>query len=602
MRQDTTLVGDFVVARRWGWKTALIVLAVVAVSTLLAVTFSGSSGKVNANLLGAAPTPPLDGPDAVGGALPAVKAGQFRDWPNQRPEIVLLLTGQQHGYLNPCGCSSPQYGGLPRRYNLIQELKDRGWPVLGVDLGDVIEPAGHRSPQTLLKYETSMKALDKMGYAGVAVGLHETEMPFLAALGQFALNWPNPRVLAANLENKKNNFAGAVDGFVVKSAPGSSLNVGVVGIVGHSLNQKISAQKQNPPLLFAATDAALRAALKEMQPKKPELLVLLYHGTQAEAKACAGAFRQFHVVLCQSKDADPSDKPELVNDTLVVNVGHKGRYVGLVGAWRTGKANRPFDLKYQLIMLGPEYETKKGEEAKNPVQGLLEDYAKEVKNGNYLAQYPRRKHPLQVVYPMAQYVGSEACKKCHKHAYEVWEKHKHSHAYDTLVNATRPALRQFDGECVICHTVGFSYDSGYEDEKKTPKLFHVGCESCHGPGSEHVDFGKRTPKQMLDLMNPLRHDPNENEQQRQQRLLKIDLDCQKCHDTENDVHWNFQKKWPSVIHHTPKNNPPPAAGAPKNDEQPRLVPLPETPARTGPAFSERPPAATRPRRRRLLAA
>src|SRR5882724_6944156 len=40
----------------------------------------------------------------------------FRDWPaNRKPDVVLVLSGQEHGYLQPCGCSKPQLGGLVRR-------------------------------------------------------------------------------------------------------------------------------------------------------------------------------------------------------------------------------------------------------------------------------------------------------------------------------------------------------------------------------------------------------------------------------------------------------------------------------------------------------
>src|SRR6185312_9998287 len=63
---------------------------------------------------------------------------------------------------------------------------------------------------------------------------------------------------------------------------------------------------------------------------------------------------------------------------------------------------------------------------------------------------------------------------------------KHSHAYQTLVDAKHPSLRQYDGECIVCHTVGFGYKSGFTDAIKTPHLENVGCESCHGPGSLHA--------------------------------------------------------------------------------------------------------------------
>src|SRR5262249_45536092 len=44
----------------------------------------------------------------------------FQGWP--RPELVLVLSGEEHGYLLPCGCSRPQVGGLERRYNFVEQL------------------------------------------------------------------------------------------------------------------------------------------------------------------------------------------------------------------------------------------------------------------------------------------------------------------------------------------------------------------------------------------------------------------------------------------------------------------------------------------------
>ena len=87
---------------------------------------------------------------------------------------------------------------------------------------------------------------------------------------------------------------------------------------------------------------------------------------------------------------------------------------------------------------------------------------------------------------MPKYVGTERCTDCHVAAGKVWEKTPHSHAYKTLVDAKRPSNRQYDPECIVCHTVGFGYQTGFRSEKETPKLLNVGCESCHGPGSLHA--------------------------------------------------------------------------------------------------------------------
>lgn len=51
----------------------------------------------------------------------------FADWPKENPDLVIVVSAQTFGYLSPCGCSRPQFGGLERRYNLIAGLKKKGW-------------------------------------------------------------------------------------------------------------------------------------------------------------------------------------------------------------------------------------------------------------------------------------------------------------------------------------------------------------------------------------------------------------------------------------------------------------------------------------------
>src|SRR5205807_2439093 len=112
-----------------------------------------------------------------------------------------------------------------------------------------------------------------------------------------------------------------------------------------------------------------------------------------------------------------------------------------------------FELRYQLVELGPEYKTPAAEEKDHPVMKLLEDYTAELKSGDYLHKYTQRKHPAQVEFPgktKPKFAGSETCQSCHKHAYQVWSKSKHAEAYDTLVTAKNPSNRQYDPECIVC--------------------------------------------------------------------------------------------------------------------------------------------------------
>jgi hypothetical protein len=527
----------------FGLKTVAVTLVVAAVLTFGGVLLVGglfSGGHI------ATGTPKTE-------ATPVKQSvGNFAGW--NAPDVVLLLTGQQHGYVLPCGCSQPQYGGLERRFNFLQTLKGRGWPVVALDLGDIPQlhgPQNLPNVQGLLKYVYSMQALKQMGYVAVGIGEYETALPLKEALDNYALNEPEPTVLCANLKGlgaKNGNFEGEVEAWKVVDVPGKAVKVGVISVVGPTVEERI---KDTPLKPFDRVPQVLPVMLKQMQAKKPDLKVLLYQGTLAQAKKCAEDGWGFNVILCLSDTDEPSSRPEWVKDTMIVMVGHKGKHVGVVGAFATKKAAKPFELKYQMVTMGPELETPKEKEGEQPIVALMERYTKALKEGNYLAKYTQGNHALQVAVPNAvpSYVGSEKCMKCHDHAYDVWAKSDHAHAYKTLVDAKRPSLRQFDGECIVCHVTGFTYKTGFTDAEKTPLLKNVGCESCHGPGSEHLK--KTEDPKWHALMNPWKAKPNEDGAVTQKRELVVGDFCQKCHDSDNDVHWDFKAKWPKIAHPTP---------------------------------------------------
>jgi hypothetical protein len=65
-------------------------------------------------------------------------------------------------------------------------------------------------------------------------------------------------------------------------------------------------------------------------------------------------------------------------------------------------------------------------------------------------------------------------------------------------------------KCFECHTTGYGKPSGFRSEQDTPHLKDAGCETCHGPGSIHVESGD--PK---DIRGKL-----------------VAKDCEVCHNSE----------------------------------------------------------------------
>ncbi|MHC4441722.1 MAG: multiheme c-type cytochrome [Planctomycetota bacterium] len=167
-----------------------------------------------------------------------------------------------------------------------------------------------------------------------------------------------------------------------------------------------------------------------------------------------------------------------------------------------------------------------------------------------------------------QYVGSDACKKCHIKQYRSWEKTKMANTFEVLrpnsqlkentkkgITAKRIAeIKEHkkkgkppidpekdytkDKTCLPCHTVGFGKTGGYiiadpkdKNYKKVVKEAKnregVGCESCHGPGSEYVKIFKEIQK------SKRKYNP---EELHKAGMIKIDeKNCIECHNEKSTL-------------------------------------------------------------------
>jgi hypothetical protein len=576
-------------AHRWTVPTALGILVVGAALT---------AGALSAHW----GLRPDDAPPAAGGsgAAPssaALPEDLFRDWPAagaKKPDMVFILSGQQHSFLKFCGCSRPQLGGFERRYNFMAKLRDRGWPLVSADLGDLVvrsQRAEINPLQDYLKCDIAMKALEILGYAAMTLGADDHLLPLDEGIAQFALQKPNafPRVLCVNLADKPTRFPHAVNpkqSWIEDWLPAGGKNgvprVGIVGLTGRSVIQKIYAQ--NPTIQFLPPDKtldAMKAVVAQMNnPKeKVDLKLLLFQGSLDEAKKLCGQGLfpdTFDVILCLSDEDTPPARADQAGKTLIVRVGHRGRYLGVVGAYSTGNPAKPFEMYYQSVQMGEEYETAKDKEKNHPILKLLDHYSDEVKLQDFLRRTPQQAVPVpQALAGLAlRYVGSDACKSCHQADFAKWKTTKHAHAIDALVKvAEKPRQRQFDSECISCHVVGFGLKSGYDGKPATMHLAGVGCESCHGPGSAHV--GAPQNAQFKAAMSPWKRDPMDllpvpgillkgigaMTPAEKAVYLRVNDMCMKCHDTDNDPHFQFNKNWPQIIHGKRANAPIPPPGA-----------------------------------------
>lgn len=99
---------------------------------------------------------------------------------------------------------------------------------------------------------------------------------------------------------------------------------------------------------------------------------------------------------------------------------------------------------------------------------------------------------LKEVYAEAErrYVGSSKCKECHGDIYDAFSKFtRKAHSFSSIQKMSEQLTEEEITKCYACHTTGYGKAGGFVSLKESPDLANAGCETCHGPASEHVESG-----------------------------------------------------------------------------------------------------------------
>jgi hypothetical protein len=492
-------------------RTSLRPLAAVGL-VLAVLAYVGCSSKT------APPTSSAQGPTTPT-PTPGGEGKPFAHWPT--PTAAIIISGQQNGYLDPCGCTEGQKGGLGRRLDLLERLRAQGWPLTLLDLGGLIEdPATARGgpKQTEVKFTVALRALALMGYDALALSADDLKLGVFEALGHVLNLGERPQVVAANVAAVEGSGLEATVRPSVRASAGS-VPIGVTAVLDPKALAALSDPAKADLLVVKDPAQVLPGVLADLE-SHTSVQVLLVQGPPETARALALAHPGFEVVVATSPFADPPAEPELLNGgkTMLVSVGKKGQYVGVVGLFADPKQK----FRYQRVTLNTRYN--KAE----PMRKLIdEDFPDELKSLGILESYPRI-HGAGG----ATFVGAETCQGCHPNTYSRWLSTKHAHAYDGLTKPKRN--REFDAECVSCHTTGFAYTSGYVTAELTPHLKNNQCENCHGPGSAHVAEPDNPASRTAMHLDAGRAD-------------KTGL-CIRCHDEDNSPHFDFAKHYGQIAH------------------------------------------------------
>ncbi|TSC32473.1 multiheme c-type cytochrome [Corallococcus sp. Z5C101001] len=461
------------------------------------------------------------------------------------PGAVLFLSADTRGYLGPCGCSENMRGGIGRAAFQVQEARRGGQPVLYVDGGNSLFGETHlkadQVPQEERKAKALADALRTMGLAVRATGaLDDTRgADFRRGLGLPEVAPGEVKVLDAGA--RQVGVVAADSGEALVKASQRAREQGadfVVGLLDQPLEtaQAAAALPGLAANLVVATHSASEFSAEENRLVRSDVPVVALQSkgrsllrvdlTYAAAKgpfalqASQGdvdrevAALEQRIALLDKEIALPGLDPKLKalkqgkRDELAAR-----RQTALTAPPATATDVNGFTLRFLPL------------ESNLPTapdtQALVKAYDADVGALNLAwAKAHGQDCPLPAK-GQSGFVGSAACADCHPDATAVWEGTKHHHAWATLEEVGK----QHHLNCVGCHVTGWQQPGGVCRLDKVAGREDVGCESCHGPGSRHVDAP--SPKTIVGK-------PGQ-------------AVCVTCHNTENSPHFDFATYLPRVL-------------------------------------------------------
>ena len=341
-----------------------------------------------------------------------------------------------------------------------------------------------------------------MGYD--AAGIGERELGFGYEKLKAAAAKSKTPLISSNLIDKKSGKT-AFKPYVVTRKGG--LKVGIFSVMGPKIELPANSGEQ---LMIDDPIATAQKMVAELR-KQSDVVVALTHLGRVEGEDLAAQVPGIDVVILGHHPGFVA-QGRRVNSSITVASGEQGQNVGMTKVILDGK--KVSDLSSETLILMPEV----GERA--DLAKLAKDFEDAQNAALQKAQQSSQLQDTKKQQPGGdQYVGSEACKSCHRSEYEQWQSTQHAHAFATLQRVQKDATP----ECVQCHVVGFQRPTGYVNAASTVKLQNVGCESCHGYGTRHEMFAKTGGK-------------------------VAEAVCVTCHQPANDPGWNYAAKLPRVSH------------------------------------------------------
>jgi hypothetical protein len=410
--------------------------------------------------------------------------------------LIVVASGDTDGWIVPCGCTSNQSGGLPRRATYIERLRHEA-EVVPVDVGGA---AHGTSPYDLAKFKAILQGESEMHVAAHNIGAAEArfgpdELRRLANVGGVLL-------LSANVRDK----SGKLVAEPVKLLSAAGRRLALVGVLAE---RYATADLQvDPP------HQAVVKTLRSVSGKYDAAIVLAYL-PEDELRELADALPEADVVVGGPTGQPIS--PKQIGPTLLASATKKGKFLARLDAPALGSVEH---WSGSIVELNEQY-------ADDATQKSgVNRFRVELGRSDFAPSQTSFVEPLPSNLPKGFAVaGTAACKKCHEEDCRDWRQSKHASAWQALKTTTS----HLDPECQRCHTTGYGLPGGFasiRDDGSPRDRINVGCEDCHGPSQAHVaDSAVHTP-----------------------RFSRAMDCCTACHDRENSPKFDYDTYWEKIRH------------------------------------------------------
>ncbi|MDP6593884.1 MAG: LysM peptidoglycan-binding domain-containing protein [Candidatus Marinimicrobia bacterium] len=370
-------------------------------------------------------------------------------------EVYILHTNNTNGALENCLCPGKSYGSLEKRVQYIRDwLKDHPNTLL-VDAGDFLSAS-----RKTLKDSIAFRAYEMIPYDAVGLGdqeffrgvnfleelVEESTLPFIST------NLTRPQF--SNLEREK---------VITKNG----ISFGILSVIDPGVFSFYPARVKEAVEVAAYTDV-LKGRLTDLADRVDVVVVLSHMGVDAD-RELAAEYPQIDVIV-GSHTQTVMTEPEMVGNTLIVQAGKDGYYVGQLKLTFDGSKTisvHEGSLVAMDIVLPND----------PAVIDMIIEYNR--LSGLKVGKRVERIVPVPPAYLVS---SSQQCASCHEGQFDHWAVTGHARSLATL----KHDHKEKSPDCLACHTTGFGRSDGYLNYNITGGLKNVNCTECHYTPAEHL--------------------------------------------------------------------------------------------------------------------